>query len=145
MHRRSIIVILLLWSMASMAESRAESRADSTVDGADQAPAEAVLLGKSVYQRCMGCHSLERNRTGPLHCGLLGRAAGTVPDYAYSEAMVRSGIVWTEVTLDAFLASPLEVVPGTTMGFAGVFLETDRRALIAYLKFANRELCNEHL
>jgi hypothetical protein len=66
-----------------------------------------------------------------------GGAAGTVPGFAYSAAMIRSKIVWNETTLDRFLASPLAVVPGTAMGYAGIADGKERADLIAYLKQAN--------
>jgi cytochrome c len=57
--------------------------------------------------------------------------------------MRRSGILWNEETLDAFLADPLRVVPGTAMGYAGVADAQERADLIAYLRQANgsRQLC----
>ncbi len=90
-------------------------------------------LGESVYQQCVACHAASYNRVGPLHCGLLGRRAGSIPDFEYSQAMNDVGFVWNEETLDAFLRSPTTYVPGTTMGFYGVKDEKDRRNLIAYL------------
>lgn len=90
--------------------------------------------GEAVYSRCQGCHALEYNRTGPKHCGLLGRRAGSVPGFDYSPAMKRSAIVWNEKTLDRFLADPLKAVPGTTMTYAGVPDARERADLIAYLK-----------
>jgi cytochrome c len=65
---------------------------------------------------------------------VVGRPAGVVPGYEYSDAMKRSKLVWNEKTLDRFLAEPLKVVPGTTMTYAGVPDENERADLIAYLK-----------
>ena len=90
--------------------------------------------GEQVYSRCLGCHALEYNRTGPKHCGVVGRRAGSVPGYEYSPAMKKSGIVWSEKTLSRFLADPLKTVPGTTMTYAGVPEPQDRTNLVAYLK-----------
>jgi len=90
--------------------------------------------GEAVYSRCLACHSLEVNRTGPKHCGLFGRRAGSVPGYDYSPAMNRSKLVWSEKTLDRYLADPLKTVPGTTMTYAGVPDVKERADLIAYLK-----------
>jgi len=92
--------------------------------------------GQAVYDRCLACHALEYDRTGPRHCGLFGRRAGSVPGFAYSEAMKRSRIVWDAKTLDLFLADPLKTVPGTSMGYAGVKDRQERADLIAYLKQA---------
>ncbi|MGE0873662.1 MAG: cytochrome c family protein [Burkholderiales bacterium] len=94
--------------------------------------------GEQVYARCLACHALAYDRVGPRHCGLIGRRAGTVPGFAYSEAMRQSGIVWSAKTMDRFLADPSGVVPGTTMTYAGVPDARDRADLIAYLARAGR-------
>lgn len=91
------------------------------------------VRGEQIYARCLACHSLEMDRTGPRHCGLLGRKAGAVPGFDYSEAMKASGITWTEASLDRFLADPLGVIPGTKMTFAGVPDAAERADLIAWL------------
>jgi cytochrome c len=93
--------------------------------------------GETIYGRCLACHALAYDRTGPRHCGLFGRRAGSVQGFAYSEAMQESQIVWSENTLDRFLANPLAAVPGTTMGYAGVADAQERADLIAYLRAAS--------
>jgi cytochrome c len=100
----------------------------------------AVLrLGEQVYGRCLACHAIEQNRTGPAHCGLFGRKAGSAPGYTtYSPAMRASGIVWDDRSLARFLASPMTVVPGTTMTYLGVTDGKERAALVAWLKEATR-------
>jgi cytochrome c len=98
-----------------------------------------VVRGERIYERCGACHSLERNRTGPKHCGLFGRRAGSLPGYAYSRAMMKSGITWDAGTLDRFLVDPLKAMPGTKMGYAGVKDPTDRSDLLAYLEHASRD------
>jgi len=106
-----------------------------------QAAGDATA-GEAIYARCQACHALAYDRTGPRHCGLIGRRAGSVPDFAYSDAMKRSGIVWSARTLDRFLANPTAAVPGTSMGYAGVADTKERADLIAYLARANaREAC----
>lgn len=100
--------------------------------------------GEATYERCLACHALAYNRTGPRHCGLFGRRAGSVQGFAYSDAMQRSTIVWNEKTLDRFLANPLKTVPGTAMGYAGVTDGKERADLIAYLKQAGESpLCGK--
>lgn len=89
--------------------------------------------GQLLYAKCSGCHSLEHNRTGPKHCGVVGRKSGSVEGFEYSQAMKNSNIVWNAKTLDHFLSAPLKRVPGTTMAIAGINNETDRRDLISYL------------
>ena len=92
--------------------------------------------GAAIYERCVACHAIGYDRTGPRHCGLIGRKAGSVKGFAYSEAMKHSGLVWNARTLDRFLAAPLKAVPGTSMGYAGIADAGERRDLIAYLASA---------
>jgi cytochrome c len=94
--------------------------------------------GEAIHSRCLACHALAYDRTGPRHCGLFGRRAGSVKDFAYSDAMKRSAIVWNRATLDRFLRDPLAAVPGTSMGYAGVADRRERADLIAYLDHVNR-------
>lgn len=119
--------VIVAWTWTSIALGA------PSVQGGDAA------AGKLVYQRCIGCHSLHRNRTGPRHCGLIGRRAGALPGFDYSKAMRDSNLVWDVETLDRFLASPTEVVPGTSMGFLGVREDQSRRDLVAYLAAVNRD------
>lgn len=95
--------------------------------------------GKTVYAQCIGCHSPERNRTGPKHCGLIGRKTGTVKGFEYSDAMRRAGVIWTRETLDQFLYSPIDYIRGTNMTIAGVKDNDDRRDFIAYLVAMNHQ------
>jgi cytochrome c len=94
--------------------------------------------GEQIYKRCGGCHSIDRNRVGPMHLGLFGRKAGSVAGFNYSKAMRESGIVWDEGTLDKFLENPRGVVPGTKMTYAGVKDPQERADLIAYLRQATQ-------
>ena len=103
----------------------------------DRGPSGDPGAGGAIYTRCLACHALAYDRTGPRHCGLFGRHAGTAPGFAYSDAMKRSKFVWNEKTLDRFLTNPMAAVPGTAMGYAGVTDRKERADLIAYLKRAN--------
>lgn len=103
------------------------------------APSTPIQRGQLIYERCIGCHAIEANRTGPQHCGLFGRTAGTAPGYdSYSEAMKEANFVWDERTLDWFLINPMQAIPGTTMGYAGIQDAAERSDLIAWLKQATR-------
>lgn len=99
------------------------------------ADAAALRRGEQLYGRCLGCHAIEQHRTGPAHCGLFQRIAGTAPGFAhYSEALRRSRIPWNEASLDRFLADPMKAVPGTNMTYQGVADAGERRDLIAWLR-----------
>lgn len=93
--------------------------------------------GAKAFQVCVACHSLEpdRHMTGPSLAQLFGRKAGTHKGFMrYSDAMLQSGIVWNERTLDQWLASPAQLIPENSMSFRGIPDPAARRDLIAYLK-----------
>jgi cytochrome c len=95
--------------------------------------------GQAIYDRCIACHAIERDRTGPRHEGLVGRRVGGVAGFNYSPAMKKAGaagMVWNEATLDKFLESPTKFLPGTRMGYAGIKNAQERADLIAFLKKA---------
>lgn len=95
--------------------------------------------GAAIYDRCIACHALAYNRTGPKHCGLFGRRAGSVSGFAYSPAMTRATFTWNAETLERFLENPGRTLPGTTMGYAGIADPRERADLIAWLRQATIE------
>lgn len=104
--------------------------------------AQDVENGQSVFRQCRACHQIgasAKNLVGPLLTGIVGRKAGTVEGFNYSEANKAAGgkgLVWDEPTLLKYLANPLQFMPGTKMAYAGLKDEADRKDLIAYLKSA---------
>ncbi len=94
--------------------------------------------GRRVFTKCMACHVVQegQNRVGPSLYGIIGRAAGTIPNYAYSEANANSGIVWTEPVMFTYLKDPRGFLPGTKMAFPGLPSAQERADVIAYLKSA---------
>lgn len=131
--RRTGLAVLAALATLSLAPAPAPAAA------ADGAAAERYARGARIYERCLACHALETDRTGPRHCGLVGRRAGSVPGFVYSPALRRAQFRWTEANLDRFLAAPLVFVPGTAMGYDGVKDDGERRDLIFYLREAGRE------
>lgn len=91
-----------------------------------------AVHGRSLYQACSGCHSLDDNDVGPRHRGVVGRKAGAVPGYSYSPALKGSGLVWTPERLDKWLTNPQALVPGAKMFFS-VASAQNRADIIAYL------------
>ncbi len=90
--------------------------------------------GEALYQqKCMSCHFVDENSTGPRHRGVFGRRAGTLEGYSFSLALEDQDFVWDEATLDAWLIDPSEVVPGNLMGMS-VRSAQERQDIIAYLK-----------
>jgi cytochrome c len=103
------------------------------------ADARADGAGEKVFKKyCTACHTTEagKNKVGPSLAGIIGRKAGTVEGFSYSDANKNSGVVWDEANLDTYLVDPKKFMPGTKMVFAGMKKEAERKALVAYLKNA---------
>lgn len=130
---------LLLLAGCGKADRPAESSAGDG-ESVAEAPAPTVeptaAMGEQIFRRCMACHTVDAggsNGIGPNLHGIVGHAVAAHPGFSYSAAMKAKGGQWDAATLDAFLAEPMKVVPGTKMAFAGVIDPTDRKALILYL------------
>lgn len=131
---------------ASSAEAPAAPAA-ATMSDADKQAAQAALPapyktadianGEAKFALCQSCHTIAQggaNMTGPNLYGVFGQKAGEGhADYKFSDALKASGIVWTPEKVDAWIAKPSELVPGTKMTFAGMKDAKDRTDVIAYL------------
>jgi len=92
------------------------------------------VRGEEIYNsRCIACHSPDANRVGPLHRGVVGRKAGSLPDFDYSRGVKDSDVVWDEQALDRWLTNPQAFMPGQRMNFR-IADPIDRADIIAYLK-----------
>jgi cytochrome c len=99
--------------------------------------AQDVAAGEKTFLVCRACHQIgpnAKNAVGPVLNGIVGRTAGTFPDYQYSPANKDSGLVWTTEELDKYLTSPQAVVPKTKMIFPGLKDEQKRKDVIAFLE-----------
>ena len=92
--------------------------------------------GEKVFKKCAACHSISQggaNKIGPALWAVLGRKAGTVPDYKYSKAMAAHVKTWSFEEMNSFLIKPKDWVKGTKMSFAGLKNDKDRAAVILYM------------
>ncbi|MDI1260019.1 c-type cytochrome [Aquabacterium sp.] len=102
--------------------------------GVTQANPDELAPGQALYEsKCLKCHSVSTNEVGPRHQNVVGRRAGSVPDFVYSTALKQSKVVWTEEMLDRWLSNPEALIPGQEMDVR-VRSAEERRLLIAYLK-----------
>ncbi|WP_244606644.1 c-type cytochrome [Arsenicitalea aurantiaca] len=96
-------------------------------------------MGAEVFARCAICHEIgpgAGNRQGPQLNELLGRRAGDLPDFSYSEALReagQNGLVWTAETLAEFIARPRHFEPGSRMIFRGLRNPAEVEDVVAYL------------
>ena len=106
---------------------------------AEGAPPSAPLTpGEEVFRdSCSVCHNIESGAptiVAPNLFGIVGRRSATEQGFFYSAAMQEANLTWDAVTLSAFLTSPQQVVPGTSMGFTGFLDPGDTQNVIAYLR-----------
>ena len=107
----------------------------TSVAASDSAAVSNIEKGRKVFETCIACHDPSLpTKTGPDLRRVFGRKSGTVPGFRYSRAMKNARIVWDEVTLDAYLAEPQEMLPGNAMPYPGLPPPAERRDLIAFLK-----------
>ena len=100
----------------------------------DKLPESGELLFNNA---CRTCHTLREgdNRLGPSLHNIVGRKAGALAGYGYSSAMKDAGLVWDKATLDRFIASPDEVIPGHNMKpYGGIASAEERAKIVAYLE-----------
>lgn len=123
-------------SSADMASSAAASSAEAPAITGD------AVAGKTVFGICAACHAVgpgAANKVGPELNGLIGRKAGTAPNYRYSAAMANSGLTWDVATFQKYIADPKGVVPGNKMTYAGLKDATKINDLTAYLASFNAD------
>ena len=94
--------------------------------------------GEKLFEECRACHALEpgASSVGPDLHGVIGRRAGAREDFRYSPALKKSGITWSQQTLDAYVADPQKAVPANRMPYGGMPEAKDRADLIDYLQQA---------
>jgi cytochrome c len=108
--------------------------------GAQAAMAQDAENGEQVFKKCQICHRVgegAKNLVGPQLNGIVGRKAGSVEGFSYSQSnkdAATRGLVWSEDELNKYLEAPAAYMPGTKMSFAGLKDEADRKDVIAFLK-----------
>lgn len=103
---------------------------------ATPAHAADAAQGKALFQAtCAICHSVVPKKAiiGPPLFGVVGRKAGTVPGFAYSDAMKKAGWTWTEAKLASYIDDPRKTVPGNRMPYFGIHDPAKAQAIAAYL------------
>jgi cytochrome c len=98
----------------------------------------ARSAGKNIYmEHCAGCHAWRADApvaNGPSLVGIVGRPAASQSGFPYSDALKKSGIVWTDDTLKKWLADNVHMVPGTLMPHVSITDPAEQVYLIEYLR-----------
>lgn len=124
--RRTLLMPAVITLLLVATAARAQAEGDAS-RGAEQ------------YRACVGCHSLEAGAhlTGPSLAGLWGRKVGQAGGFIrYSRGLSSADLTWDGETLDAWLADPQAMIPGTYMVFRGIADDQARADLVAFLKVA---------
>ncbi|MFZ5961135.1 c-type cytochrome [Pseudomonas knackmussii] len=99
--------------------------------------ADDAAKGQAVFERdCSLCHTANAggpNIMGPNLHGVVGRKAGSLAGFSYSQAMKDHGATWSRDNLETFLAQPQTAVPGTYMPYQGLADADERKALSLWL------------
>jgi len=90
--------------------------------------------GKAVFQTRAACHSDKPDAIGPSLRGVYGRKSAALPDFRYSNAMMRANLTWDDANLKAYIRDPQATVKGNRMPFGGLSNAADIDDVIAYLK-----------
>lgn len=123
-----------IFATAALLAVAAPALADTDLDA--RLAAANLKRGQLLYMVCKACHDVEAglpHKVGPNLHRMFGRKAGTAEGFRYTDALVKSGIVWTPETMDAWLKQPGAMVPGNGMAFAGIANDADRASLVAWL------------
>jgi cytochrome c len=95
--------------------------------------------GETVFKKCAACHNLAKppkNGIGPSLVGVIGRKAGSVEGFKYSDAMKNATVIWDDAALDSYLKDPKGFIPNNKMVLAPLSKPDERANVIAYLKQA---------
>jgi cytochrome c len=97
----------------------------SSCSQAQELPSQGMESGveQQVFNNaCRTCHSMKEgdNRLGPNLYRIIGRRAGSLPEYNYSSAMKGADFVWDEANLARFIANPTCAVGGGISLFSGI-------------------------
>ncbi len=130
MKNRFLTISTLTLSLVSTSQVALATQ-DTSIRAAMRAAGEATFM-----HRCKACHSLDpaKNAFGPSLLGVVGRAAGTLPRYAYSKAMMNSNLTWNEGNLRKWVADNEKLVPGTRMRHVAITDTTEQGFLIEFLR-----------
>ncbi len=109
---KSLLVAVLLTVAGFLLTA---ARPPAAAAAGDAPAAQNPLRGKILFLRCASCHDVTEG-------------------YKYSPALKSQNFVWDTARLDAWMANPNAVAPGTAMAFAGIPEAADRQAIIGYLE-----------
>ncbi len=132
MRYASMLVLLAVGGVAIVGTASAQYVPTFSLLRAEEAAGRKLFV-----DHCAACHAQNPGALivfGPNLDGVVGRRAGSVAGFPYSNALKNSGLVWTEDNLRKWIADSAHMVPGTLMPHASITDPAEQIYLIAYLK-----------
>ena len=129
--------VLFLSAVSIVAAATAGFAQHPPAFGFDYLRAEQAAGQKLFDDHCAICHTLKRGQPflfGPSLNGVVGRPAGSLAGFPYSDALKKSGLVWTEENLRKWIADSARTVPHTLMEHVSVSDPAEQIYVIEYLK-----------
>ena len=133
---KSAYQVASVTTVASTASTKTDSVSSDSGNIMALFASASAAEGAKVFKKCAACHSIAEdggNKIGPALWGVLGRPAGSIPDYKYSKAMAAHGKSWSFEEMNGFLTKPKGWIKGTKMSFAGLKNAKERAAVILYM------------
>lgn len=134
---RNVRIVIMAVGLAGLSACGGgnEPAGQETGSSDETAAADSAPQPPQAFMQCVSCHSVKPgvNGVGPSLHGVVGRKAGTLPGYAYSDALKAWGKTLTPEELDTWLTAPMQDVPGTKMVFPGMPDPAKRKEVIDYL------------
>jgi cytochrome c len=98
----------------------------------------AEAAGRHVFaDHCAACHVMQAGSPAvlaPTLIGVLGRPAGSVAGFPYSDALKNSGLTWTEDNLRKWVADNAHLVPNTLMPHVSISDPAEQIYVVTNLK-----------
>tara|TARA_B100001123_G_scaffold380221_1_gene449684 strand:- start:479 stop:1009 length:531 start_codon:yes stop_codon:yes gene_type:complete len=133
---KSAYEVASITTVASNTSAETSSASSGSGDIMALFASTSAAEGAKVFKKCAACHSIAEggaNKIGPALWGVIGRPAGSVPNYKYSKALAAHGKDWSFEEMNGFLIKPKDWIKGTKMSFAGLKNAKDRAAVILYM------------
>ena len=143
---RTVIAVLTALALTGCSKKAADpieqivvrKPGDAPLAAPAKAAGDALAAGRQAFAAaCAACHAVTATAApgvGPTLYGVIGRKAGSLPGFAYSAPMKASGIIWDERRIEALIANPAALVPGTAMSAGAVSDARTRQAIVKYVK-----------
>ena len=133
---KSAYEVASITTVASNTSAETSSASSGSGDIMALFASTSAAEGAKVFKKCAACHSIAEggaNKIGPALWGVIGRPAGSVPNYKYSKALAAHGKDWSFEEMNGFLIKPKDWIKGTKMSFAGLKNAKERAAVILYM------------